>query len=264
MRTTPFQITGDDMQLLIQENNFRSGNSNFGFTRMTRHSKNANARSFVSSEERSKSKNAIERERSSVAGSRLPFGFCCLTLRPAKNPVASPQGWIFDKDAVVEFLVSEKDLLGERLAAWDARHVAAITQPIKDSKKRCSDEISGRSKSFWVNPASAGTDERAVLLGDRPDTTPRCPMSGEKLRLKELVAVKLESTTVAEADKGIYSCAISRRPITHQQALLLKPSGIVVLESAFKETVPDGSRCPISGMPLSGSDVIKLQKGRLV
>jgi nitric oxide synthase-interacting protein len=224
---------------------------------MTRHSKNANARSFVTNYERSKQQALARFGQGSSSEGRVPFGFCCLTLRRAKNALASPQGWIFDKDAVVEYLVAERERLKEiaEASVKTKEDKTGTGNSESSSKKRSLEEISKRAGSFWVSPPES-TSVRAPDLPKPIDVHPRCPMSGEKLRLKDLVPAKLEGD-----EKDVFSCAISKRPITHQQALLLKPSGMVVLESAFKQTVPDGSRCPLTGMSLGPHDIIKLQKG---
>lgn len=229
---------------------------------MTRHSKNANARSFVTNYERSKQQALARSSQGSSSEGCVPFGFCCLTLRRAKNALASPQGWIFDKDAVVEYLVAERERLKE-IAEATVKTKEDLTGNTKtgtgnsesSSKKRSLEEISKRAGSFWVSPP-VSTSVRAPDPSNPIDVHPRCPMSGEKLRLKDLVPVKLDGD-----EKDVFSCAISKRAITHQQALLLKPSGMVVLESAFKQTVPDASRCPLTGMSLGPHDIIKLQKG---
>lgn len=225
---------------------------------MTRHSKNANARSFVTNYERSKQQASARFGQGSSSEGRVPFGFCCLTLRRAKNALASPQGWIFDKDAVVEYLVAERERLKEiaEASVKTKEDKTGRGNSESSSKKRSLEEISKRAGSFWVSPPESSASVRAPDPSKPIDVHPRCPMSGEKLRLKDLVPVKLEGD-----EKDVFSCAISKRPITHQQALLLKPSGMVVLESAFKQTVPDGSRCPLTGMSLGPHDIIKLQKG---
>ena len=257
---------------------------------MTRHSKNPNARAFYSNTERSKLGWGSSSERLGV-DSQLPFGYCCLSLQPAKFPMASPQGWIFDRNVVVEYLANEREGLKAKLANWEAdqKRIAAESDVnrIKSkqlqkswqqsesglgcvvsksdpsaSKKRGIDEVSksdARAGSFWVAPAAVAGQ---VGLSTKPDTTPRCPMSGEKLRFKDLIPVNFEMALPSESDKGMFSCALTKRPITHQQAVLIKPSGIVVLESAFQQSVkPDDLRCPVTGAQLEPSDIIKLKTG---
>merc|ERR1712187_531548 len=90
--------------------------------------------------------------------------------------------------------------------------------------------------------------------------------SGKKLRVKALIPIKFEVTDQKMVDrggdKGVFCCALSKKPITHQQAVLIKPSGHVVLESTLKEMVMKEMRCPISGKKLKGKeDILKLQMG---
>ena len=200
--------------------------------------------------------------------SRHPFGFCCLTLQPPKFPMASIQGWIFDKDAVVEFITSERDDLKRQLDEWEQSEKETLKLSSKGSGrvdasgKHAKDE--SRPRSFWTSVSSehsSGVVSRPRVVS-KPDSTPKCPVSGCKLRFKDLIPVRLESTSDEDAERGVYSCAISKRHIGHQQALLIKPSGIVVLESAFKTScAPDSLRCPVSGAQLAPTDIIRLQKG---
>ena len=189
--------------------------------------------------------------------SQLPFGHCCLTLQPTKSALASPQGWIFDRDAVVEYLAEERDELQRKRRNWDEDQKPKVVLPAITAKSvpSVNREISKRdvSSSFWVNPTSSTSSTPSS--GPRPDIVPRCPMSGEPLRFRELVPVNFEYLN------GVFSCALTKRPITNQQAVLLKPSGVVMLESAFNQSVASSMICPISDSVLLPSDVIKLQTG---
>ena len=39
---------------------------------------------------------------------QLPFGFCMLSLKPAKDPVATPYGHIFDREYIINWLATQK------------------------------------------------------------------------------------------------------------------------------------------------------------
>jgi nitric oxide synthase-interacting protein len=244
---------------------------------MTRHSKGANTRPFISNTERSKQAWGSVTERVG-SESFLPFGYCCISLKPAKNALASPQGWIFDRDIVVEYLANERAHKKRRMEEQKLEYEKSVLNEkiyqSQESQRLWEESLSnvGNRKrrlnaqeaiSSVQNPSSRTTEASnsvsKTLLKD--DSTPRCPMSGEKLKYKELIPVNFESTTQNEADAGIYSCALTKKPITHQQAVLIKPSGIVVLESAFKQSIkdPENVRCPITGAPLGKSDIIRLQ-----
>ena len=198
--------------------------------------------------------------------------------------MASIQGWIFDRDAVVEYLAREREELKAKFQAWekasdslkkrDSEEKSRSSQldawnesekNVISSKKRSISEVEGsKPNSFWIaaNPSPAQDSGNKGSLGERPDTTPLCPMSGDKLRFKDLVPVNFEMTSDGDHEKGMYCCAITKRPITHQQALLVKPSGVVVLESAFKQSLDrHDARCPVTGAQLIKSDIIRLQVG---
>lgn len=84
--------------------------------------------------------------------------------------------------------------------------------------------------SFWVPQK---TPESKVTL-QKPDTTVRCPLSGQPLRLKQLVPVKFtridEGKELAgQTAKERYMCPLSKRPLSNvHPAAVLRPSGMVI------------------------------------
>ena len=89
----------------------------------------------------------------------------------------------------------------------------------------------------------------------------------------------------------MFCCAVSKKAITHQQAVLLKPSGVVLLEDSYEKVVKKGKVraeaargipaeesgwslrspglvpelahevCPVTAKKLHDGDVIKLHMG---
>ncbi|CAK0817315.1 unnamed protein product [Prorocentrum cordatum] len=91
-------------------------------------------------------------------------------------------------------------------------------------------------------------------------------MLSELAPWKDLVPLKLEATDQKMLDsgggRGVFCCAVSKHPITFQQAVVLKPSGVVVLESVLKDCVLKDMQCPVTGKKLKGKeDILKLQMG---
>lgn len=285
----------------------KSGACGNHFSAMSRHSKHSNDRSFYSYKERADAGFAGNRKEVLGTDAFLPFGYCCLSLKPPKEPVATPEGYIYDKQYILESLLQQKleaqtqnqkyeeqerakarkqqsesqqaelaDIKAfeeaERgLLSQDARHSkrAMATDDGRPEKKLREGELlvidkaKQREKVFW---AAETTPNAAPSELKKADATPRCPMSGKKLRAKELLPVKFEVTDQKMMDegggRGVYCCAISKHPITHQQAVLLKPSGQVVLESVLKDCVYKDMKCPVTGIPIKGKeDVLKLQMG---
>eukprot|EP00435_Cladocopium_sp_Y103_P025614 s2213_g6.t1 len=240
----------------------------------------------------------------------LPFGFCGLSLKAPKDPVATPDGNIFDREAILECLLQQKleiqaqqkkfdeqerkkeqrlkaldqeDELRQLeeftraeqgLLSQDLRHKRALEQAdskqdgVPEKKLRKGellkvDKSELRAKSFWTKeftPTAAPAEIKKV------DTTTRCPMTGKKLKVKDLISVKMDVADQKLLDqgggKGVFCCAVSKNPIVFQQAVLLKPSGVVILESVWKDIVSKEMKCPVTGKKLKGEeDILKLSTG---
>merc|ERR1719263_1944922 len=126
------------------------------------------------------------------------------------------------------------------------------------------DKATQREGNFWIKET---TQTAAPAELQKVDTTVRCPMSGKKLRVKDLIPIKFEVTDQKMidrgGDKGVFCCAVSKHPITHQKAVLIKPTGVVVLESVLKDMVYKDMVCPITGKKLEKGkeDILTLQAG---
>lgn len=281
---------------------------------MSRHSKHSNDRSFYSYKERKDAGFVGTRKEVMGTDCFLPFGYCSLTLKPPKDPVVTPDGYIYEREAILESLLQQKlDIESQQkkfeeqerrktrlqqaaeqeaelkaleeftkadqgLLSEDYRHKRALekaTEPVPGSDDRPEkklrqgelmviDKSDLRKKSFWTKeftPTAAPAEVKKVT-----DPWAKCPMTGKRLKVKDLLPVKLEILDQKLMDqgggRGVYCCAVSKHPITHHQAVLIKPSGVVVLESVVKDCVLKDLRCPVTGKKLQGEqDILKLQAG---
>jgi nitric oxide synthase-interacting protein len=139
----------------------------------------------------------------------------------------------------------------------------AVEAKLREKVDRATDEAKREAMkrtSFWI-PDNTPT---ADVVVDKPDTKTRDPMSLEEMKLKHLMPVKFEWSTPAE-DGGKEAphvlCAVTKKEITHHQAVLLRPSGQVILESCLKDMVLPTMTCPVTGLKLRKKDIIKLQAG---
>lgn len=48
------------------------------------------------------------------------FNDCCLTLQPVKDPVITPAGFLFSKEAILENLLQQKKTIKRKVAAYEA------------------------------------------------------------------------------------------------------------------------------------------------
>jgi hypothetical protein len=87
------------------------------------------------------------------------FDDCCLTLQPAVNPVVTPDGFLFSREAILENLLQQKKTIKRKLAEWEA-----------DNKAEA-DKVRGGRKG--------GLHARGVWLGSRLDCCHASSVGGE-------------------------------------------------------------------------------------
>eukprot|EP00392_Amoebophrya_sp_AT5.2_P010135 g10188.t1 len=204
---------------------------------------------------------------------QLPFGFCCLSLKPAIDPVASPYGHVFDREFILNSLMTQKqennklklefekqrarDNLEQQHAEASAkrRKIQAFEQQelgnsmggqagggaaghnFTSSRDEFTavDKKSSRKENFWVASDAPMSKQKRLTEKDVKKHT-ECPITGKKLKLKDLIPVKFEicneEMVRSGGGRGMYCCAVTKKPITHQKCLLLRPSGVVLLDEA--------------------------------
>lgn len=139
----------------------------------------------------------------------------------------------------------------------------AYKQSLREKVDRTSDDAKREAMkrtSFWIPDCTPSAD----VAVEQPDTKTRDPMSLAELKLKHLMPVKFEwsnSSTKDTAAPPHVLCAVTKKEITHHQAVLLRPSGLVVLESCVKDMVLPTMTCPVTGLKLRKKDIVKLQAG---
>jgi len=91
---------------------------------MTRHSKNCTASAVYSYHEKKKDTEAsgwgTERARFSK-DSMQEFDCCNLSLQPCKDPVITPDGYLYEREAIIEYMIQQKRLIAKKLKDYE-RH----------------------------------------------------------------------------------------------------------------------------------------------
>lgn len=140
--------------------------------------------------------------------------------------------------------------------------------------------------SYWLassqptlrGAVDCGTDgvfdyARAIeSLPSPPPDRPASPMSGETLRLKQLIPLHLvheggsgsenSSTDVGSGNGRRVVCAVSQKTITTQPTIAIKNTGQVMLKSVYEELALPTMTCPITGRKFKEKDVLELVQGR--
>ncbi|CAH1786706.1 unnamed protein product [Owenia fusiformis] len=219
---------------------------------MTRHGKNSTAGSVYTYHERKK-----DTQQSGYGSKQARFGkdsikefdCCSLTLQPCKDPVVTIDGYLFDKEAILEYILHQKKEIARKLKEYakqkdkleedviekaraeQAERTKAfvktegniLSKPIdpfhkKDGPKpgpSVSNMADGKDKklpAFWLPSQLPEADKTLVK---KPDEKVRCPMSDKVLKMKDLIPVNFtkindrDEKTSLIAKKDRYVCAVT-------------------------------------------------------
>lgn len=256
--------------------------------------------------------------------SQLPFGYCCLSSSPAVEAVATPSGHIYEREAIVSYLLTksgelkrekkeyEKLRLGveQRRVEWEEKNrkrelerfvrkdqgaiaggegalvvrdeSVASAADAKKSMASSSAAVAAKPKenslkqvSYWLTEAAPQHKKhQAIYDGDfdyqkeiealpsPPPERASSPMSGEPLKLKQLIPLHLQHEGTKGSTGGKILCAVSHKQITTQSAVCIKPSGQVMLKSVYEELAKPTMECPVTSKKFKEGDVLELVSGR--
>lgn len=223
-----------------------------------------------------------------------PFEFCCLGLCPPRDPVVTPDGFLFEREAVLENLLLQKqDMRVAKLAAAahkqrkkekeqettkhrlheDAVGFAmredALTNLEVTNDRRDERSATRRvgSTEAWLLATDNVSNDRDNLLSFRSMRT-LCPMSRRPLKSRDLRPVKFtrnadSADTVADAKhRGRYMCPVCSTTLKNISRPAVLPSGTVLCGSCIAKFVKHEQRDPVTGQALSSAkDIIYLRSG---
>lgn len=195
---------------------------------MTRHGKNCTAGAVYTYYEKKKDTAVSGYGTQSLRLSKdaiKDFDCCCLSLQPCKDPIITPDGYIYEKEAILEYILHQKTEIAKKMKAYEKQknvkkvELAELAKAEKESKVKaflekemtivskplnpfCSrggqsqagpssrasqQEHDKQLPSFWI--PSLTPEAKASTLS-KPDKTVYCPMSGRPLKMKDLIPVK--------------------------------------------------------------------------
>jgi len=209
---------------------------------MGKHSKNSNDRAFFSYHERKAASygrlsSALLGGHNTADGNHVSHGWgtlsrtldsdamkeidaCSLSLQACVEPVVTPSGILYDKQVIVEYILSRKKELERELKAWESQEAGQKAEAASEEQQAQQERINefvaqqeGLSQTdlsarAGKSVATASTMGRSLLSADtgkhaadtsfwvpqltpqaqtqltKPDTTVRCPITAQPLRLK--------------------------------------------------------------------------------
>ncbi|XP_034254876.1 nitric oxide synthase-interacting protein homolog [Thrips palmi] len=270
---------------------------------MTRHARNCTAGAVYTYHEKKKDAEAsgygTERQRLGK-DSIKSFDCCCLTLQPCRNPVISQEGYLFDKEAILEYVITKKNEVSRKMKEYEkqkrkeenelAELAAAekssqlhkflktekniVSTPINAFKPTTTDKPSvsnmadGRSKqlpSFWI-PSMTPHSKKSAL--PKPDKTIYCPMSNKPLKIKDLIDVKFTEVKDPDDKKSLivkenrYMCAVTHDILSNSvPCAVLRTTGDVVTMECVEKIIKKDWIHPLTSEKLTEKDIIPLQRG---
>jgi nitric oxide synthase-interacting protein len=294
---------------------------------MGKHSKNSNDRAFFSYHERKAA--AYGRHSSGMLGGHnmasgnfvdrgwgsstrtldkdamKDIDACSLSLQPCADPVVTPQGVLYDKAVIFEYILERKKEIERALKAWEAQQ-AGVASDAAAAAQQAQDErieefvarqeglsqkdlaargekrggVSASTMGRCINNADTGTHAadtsfwvpqltpQAKSTLDKPDTTVRCPITAQPLRLKQLYAVKFTrmdeggKPDVARQSNERYMCPLTKTALNNvNPAAVLRPSGCVVSVKCVEKIIKKDMVDPFTEPPtsLKDKDIILLR-----
>lgn len=149
------------------------------------------------------------------------FDCCNLTLQPCRNPVITKEGYLFDKEAILQYIITKKNEYSRQLKEYERQkrkgedEIAELEAAAKKSQlkkffdgekniastsvksnggetshKSVSNMAAGKNKelpSFWV--PSQLPDAKLTKM-NKPESKVLCPITGKVLKMKDLIEVK--------------------------------------------------------------------------
>lgn len=269
---------------------------------MTRHARNCTAGAVYTYHEKKKDAkasgygtNAQRLGKDSVKD----FDCCSLSLQPCRNPVITKDGYLFDKEVILEYILKKKNdytrklkeyeklkkLEEEKDAQKEAQEVdkkissflkdennIVSKSMIKNDSEQPGTSISnmavGRDKelpSFWI-PSKTPSAEKTELK--KPDPVVYCPISKRPLKVKDLINVKFTPINDPDEKKSIYvkenryMCAVTHDVLSNSvPCAVLRPTGDVVTMECIQKIIKKDWIHPLTSNKLSKKDIIIMQRG---
>lgn len=213
---------------------------------MTKHGRNCTNSSVYTYHERKKDAQAsgfgTDRMRASK-DSVKDFDCCCLTLQPCRNPVITPDGYLYDKEAIIEYILTKKKEFRSKMKQYEKekkkeelelKELAMAEMRTKQSRfeRQESSIISKEAKpggstgslstsssiehadrdrhlpSFWI-PSLTPSASASRLHPPNPHVL--CPMSGRRLRVNQLQPVLFSAAAADTSEEQLAVVARATR-----------------------------------------------------
>ncbi|XP_033332081.2 nitric oxide synthase-interacting protein homolog [Megalopta genalis] len=225
------------------------------------------------------------------------FDCCCLTLQPCRNPVITKGGYLFDKEAILEYVLTKKKEYTRKLKEYEKQKrqeeeqshektaneelqklqnflkgekniVSRSQSSVDESGSSVSNMCYGKDKilpSFWI-PSKTPEAKDSIL--QKPDKTIYCPISGKSLKIKDLIPVKFTEVKDPDDQKSLivkqarYMCPITHDILSNSvPCAIIRTTGDVITLECVEKIIKRDWINPLDSTKLTEADIIPLQRG---
>lgn len=267
---------------------------------MTRHARNCTAGAVYTYHEKKKDASASGYGTNTQRvgkDSVKDFDCCCLTLQPCRNPVITKDGYLFDKEAILEYVLTKKKEYARKMKEYEKQKqreeeqsnektaneelqklqnflkgektiVSRSQTGSNESSSSVSNMSNGKDKtlpSFWI---PSKTPEAKEIKLQKPDKTIYCPVSGKPLKIKDLIPVKFTEVKDPDDKKSLivkqarYMCPITFDILSNSvPCAVIKTTGDVVTMECVEKIIKKDWINPLDSTKLTEADIIPLQRG---
>lgn len=224
------------------------------------------------------------------------FDCCSLTLQPCRNPVLTKDGYLFDKESILEYVITKKREYARKLKEYekqkqqqeDQSHEKTANEELQklqnflkgeknivsrqSSKDEAGSSVSNMSNgkdkilpSFWI---PSKTPEAKEVTLHKPDKTIYCPISGKPLKIKDLLPVKFTEVKDPDDKKSLivkqarYMCPITHDILSNSvPCAVIRTTGDVITMECVEKIIKKDWINPLDSTKLTEADIIPLQRG---
>ncbi|XP_044038687.1 nitric oxide synthase-interacting protein isoform X2 [Siniperca chuatsi] len=204
---------------------------------MTRHGKNCTAGAVYTYHEKKKDTAASGYGTQSIRLGKdaiKDFDCCCLSLQPCQDPVVTPDGYLYEKQAILEYILHQKTEIAKKMKAYEKQKQAQKSNSQLESKSEERERVERfktRENSIVskpINPFTSGQNK-----------------GSEKGRTDSSPAEASSAGSAATSSQSLPSFWIPSLTPEAKPTLLKKPSKAVL--------------CPMSGRHIKMNELIAVR-----
>ncbi|KAM4531535.1 nitric oxide synthase-interacting protein isoform 2-T5 [Odontesthes bonariensis] len=243
---------------------------------MTRHGKNCTAGAVYTYHEKRKDTAASGYGTQSIRLGKdaiKDFDCCCLSLQPCRDPVVTPDGYLYEKQAILEYILHQKTEIAKKMKTYEKQKKAQKSSMQVESKSEERQRVE-RFKSSEnsivskpINPFTSGQNKdgetrRSQSSSGEASTAASAATSSQSLPSFWIPSLTPEAKPTLIKKPERYVCAVTRDVLGNSvPCSVLRPSGSVVTQECVEKLIKKDLTDPVTGDKLTDKDIIPLQRG---